>query len=139
MAGILTLLDKEEIDFVVVTRKNRKANSTYRKITSLVNYWLIRSIFNLKVRDFQFVQIYRKRIIEAIDIQSCGTFAAPEIIIGALDKGFKMREYNAVFHPRIAGSAKCGSPRVILQTLFEMIMFWCSRLVLFRNRGKLRY
>jgi len=139
LSGILTLLEKPEIDFIVVTRKNRKANSTYRKITSLVNYWLIRLIFNLKVRDFQFVQIYKKRIIEEVDIQSYGTFAAPEIIIRAIDKGFKMKEYNTVFHPRIAGSAKCGRPGVILQTLLEMVMFWYFRSVSFRKRSKLRY
>ncbi|MBU0503116.1 MAG: glycosyltransferase family 2 protein [Candidatus Omnitrophica bacterium] len=139
LAGILTLIVREGIDFVVVTRINRKANSTYRKITSLINYWLIRLIFNLKVRDFQFVQIYKKIIIEAINVQSCGTFAAPEIIIGALDKGFKMMEYSAVFNPRIAGSSKCGSPRIILQTLLEMIIFWYTRLASSGNLGKLRY
>lgn len=131
LGGVLTLLDREGVDFVVITRKNRKANSTYRKITSLVNYWLIRLIFNVKVDDFQFVQAYKKKVIDIINVNSKGTFAAPEFIIRALDKGFKMKEYSAVFHPRIAGRAKCGSPRIILQTLLEMIMFWCSRAVSF--------
>lgn len=134
LSGILPLLEKEEIDFVVVTRRDRKANSYYRKITSLLNYWLIRLIFNLKVKDFQFVQIYKKIIIDEVDIRSFGTFAAPEIIIRAIDKGFKMKEYDAIFHPRLAGRAKCGRPGIILQTLLEMIKFWYFRLISFRKR-----
>jgi len=136
LPAALALLGERDIDFVVAMRKNRKANSLYRKITSLANYWLIRLLFNLKVSDFQFVQIYKKKVIEQMDVRSYGTFAAPELIIRALDKGFKMKEYNAVFHPRLSGSAKCGSPRIILQTLSEMVMFWCIRLVSFHNRAK---
>jgi len=137
LPAALALLEEEGIDFVVITRKNRKANSVYRKITSLVNYWLIRLLFNLKVSDFQFVQIYKKKVIEQIDVRSYGTFAAPEIIIKALDKGFKMKEYNTVFYPRISGSAKCGKPGVILQALLEMAMFWRLRVAFFHNCGKL--
>ncbi len=137
LPAALALLEEEGIDFVVITRKNRKANSVYRKITSLANYWLIRLLFNLKVSDFQFVQIYKKKVIEQIDVRSYGTFAAPEIIIKALDKGFKMKEYNTVFYPRISGSAKCGKPGVILQALLEMAMFWRLRVAFFHNCGKL--
>ena len=130
LTGLLSLLDKVEIDFVVVTRKDRKANSTYRKITSLVNYWLIRVLFNLKARDFQFVQVYKKKVIDAINISSKGTFVPPEIIIKALHKGFKMKEYNAIFHPRMGGNAKYGNPRFILQTIYEIVAFWCKWIIL---------
>jgi glycosyltransferase involved in cell wall biosynthesis len=127
LPNILTVLEKKGVDFVVITRMDRKANSLYRKATSLINCWLIRMFFNSNISDFQFVQIYKKNVIDEITVSSRGTFVAPEIIIRALDKGFKMEEYPAVFYPRIAGSAKCGKPKVILQTLFEMIRFWCIR------------
>lgn len=130
LSGILTLLDKAEIDFVVITRRDRKANSIYRKITSLVNYWLIRTLFNLKTKDFQFVQVYKKKVIDAINISSKGTFVPPEIIIKALHEGFKMKEYNTVFHPRVGGNAKYGNPRLILQTIYEIAVFWYRWIIL---------
>jgi len=135
---ILTLIDRENIDFVVVTRKNRKANSIYRKITSLLNYWLIRILFGIKLADFQFVQIYKKRILDVIDAQSRGTFVPPEIIIKALHEGFKMREYSAVFYPRFAGRSKCGNPKIILQTICEMIKFWFTWSFLHRRSSEIK-
>lgn len=126
LPGVLALFEEEDIDFAVVTRKDRKANPIYRKITSLANYWLIKILFSLKIRDFQFVQVYKKKVIDAIDVQSKGTFVPPEIIIKALRKGFKMKEYSATFYPRLAGSAKCGSLKIILQTIYEIITFWCA-------------
>jgi len=130
LPGVLALFEEEDIDFVVVTRRNRKANSTYRKITSLVNYWLIRTLFNLKIGDFQFVQVYKKKVIDAINIRSKGTFVPPEIMIKALHEGFKMKEYSAVFHPRMGGNAKYGNPRLILQTICEIAVFWYRWLIL---------
>jgi dolichol-phosphate mannosyltransferase len=123
---IMAVFNDMSIDFVVVSRKNRNANSFYRKITSLANYWLIRIIFGVKVGDFQFVQVYRKRVIDSLDINSRGTFVPPEIIIKALASGFKMAEYKTSFFPRKAGISKCGSPRVILQSLYEMLFFWLN-------------
>lgn len=114
----------DNVDFVVVVRKDRSANTFYRKITSWVNYWLIRLLFGVKVSDFQFVQVYKKHVISAIEVKSSGTFAAPEMIIKAIRKGFVFKEYKTDFYPRKSGKAKCGSLRVILQTIYEMSRFW---------------
>jgi glycosyltransferase involved in cell wall biosynthesis len=137
LPGALALLEKNDIDFIIVTRKDRKANSTYRKITSLVNYWLIRILFNLRAGDFQFVQVYKKKVIDVINISSRGTFVSPEIMIKALHEGFKMKEYNAVFHPRMGGNAKYGNPRLILQTICEIMVFW-YRWIILGERTKIK-
>lgn len=114
----------ENVDFVVVVREDRSANTFYRKSTSLVNYWLIRLFFGVNVSDFQFVQVYKKHVIDTIQIESRGTFVAPEIIIRAKQKGFVCKEYKTDFHPRLGGRAKCGKHTVILQTIYEMFRFW---------------
>jgi len=124
LENILPLLDNDEVDFVVVCRINRRANSFFRKITSLANYWLIRALFNIKVGDFQFVQIYKKNVLDTIDVCSNGTFVAAEIIIKAVNQGFRFKEFYTNFHPRFADKAKCGRPKVILQSVYEIISFW---------------
>lgn len=121
---VLTLFYDSDIGFVVICRQDRKANSLYRKITSLVNYWLIRILFNINIKDFQFVQIYRKSVLDVIDVESNGTFVPPEIIIKALSHGFKMKEYTTRFYPRRAGYSKCGNIRIVMETFFEMVRFW---------------
>lgn len=117
----------ENVDFVIVIRKDRSANTLYRKATSLVNYWLIRLLFGIQVSDFQFVQIFKKPVITAIEVESSGTFVAPEMIIKAIRKGFVFKEFKTDFHPRRSGKAKCGSPKVIFQTVFEMLRFLIKR------------
>lgn len=114
----------DEVDFIVVCRTNRSANNFYRKITSLVNYSFIRFLFKESVGDFQFIQIYRKNILDDLKIESRRTFVAPEIILRALRKGYRMKEYTTTFYPRNKGKAKCGHPKVILRTLYDMCKFW---------------
>jgi len=128
--NILPLFKDPGVDFINVTRKNRKANPFFRKITSWLNYWFIRIIFNIKIGDFQFVQVYRKRVLDTINVQSSGTFVPPEIIIKALHTGFKMYEYNTDFHPRLAGTSKCGNPKTIIETICEITKFWFSWILL---------
>ncbi|MCD6583623.1 MAG: hypothetical protein J7K71_02935, partial [Candidatus Omnitrophica bacterium] len=95
-----------------------------RRVTSLVNYYLIKILFRVKVSDFQFVQIYKKKLLERIKVESSGTFVPPELIIRALSKGYRMKEYQTVFYPRTKGKSKCGKPKVISNTLYEMFKFW---------------
>ncbi len=123
----------EGADFVVVYRRDRSANSLYRKITSLVNYYLIRFLFKVKVSDFQFVQVYRKEILDNMTIAANHTFVPPEIIIKALHKGYKMREYKSIFYRREKGRAKCAHPKVILNTLCDTFKFWVKLKILKLN------
>lgn len=120
----LSLFDSVDVDFVVVCRRDRSANTFYRKVTSLANYWAIRFLFGVKMRDFQFVQIYRKKVLDVSEVASKGTFVPPELMIKAVRRGFKFREYVTDFHPRRMGKAKCGSPMVIAETIREMFKFW---------------
>ena len=122
LKNIMPIFD-QEIDFVVVCRKDRSANTFYRKMTSLVNYYLIRILFQINVGDFQFVQIYRRKILEDLDVKSQRTFVPAEIIIKLLRRGYKMAEYRTDFHSRSKGRAKCGHPRVIFRALFDMLRF----------------
>lgn len=134
LENILSIFDDRPIDFVVVVRKNRSANPAYRKITSFVNYLLIRLLFNAKIGDFQFVQIYKRKIIEDVDVRSTRTFVPPELIMRLLDRGYKVYEYETDFLPRTRGRPKCGSPRIIMKTLFEMFRFWWQWMVLRKDR-----
>lgn len=111
-------------DFVVVSRFDRSANSLYRKLTSLVNYYLIKMLFRVNVGDFQFVQVYKKSILENLLIKAKRTFVPPEIIIKALRRGYRMQEYKSRFYARSKGGSKCGHPKVIFAALKDMFYCW---------------
>ncbi len=132
--SVMLLFIDSAVDFIIVVRRNRRANSFFRKVTSIVNYWFIRIIFNISVSDFQFIQVYRKYVLDAVRANSRGTFVPAEIIISAVHKGYRFREYVTDFHPRFAGEAKCGRLRIVMQSIYEILIFWFNWFILRRCR-----
>jgi glycosyltransferase involved in cell wall biosynthesis len=117
-------LANDDTDVVVVVRNNRSANAPYRKLTSLVNYWLIRILFWVPIPDFQFVQFLRNDKVKGyLPTRANSTFGPPEILIQAWHDGLRFKFMNADFAPRRAGQAKYGSPRRIIQSIGEILRF----------------
>lgn len=111
-------------DVVVVVRRDRRANAPLRRVTSLVNYWLIRALFGAPIRDFQFVQIYRNTTLAGITPRARDTFMPAELLLRALSRGARVAQVEAVFHPRRAGSSSYNDPRRYVRTLVEIASFW---------------
>jgi glycosyltransferase involved in cell wall biosynthesis len=115
-------------DVVVIVRRDRSAHSTYRKLTSVVHYWLVRLLFRVPFRDMNFVQAYRRDVVRALRVRARSpAFVTPELLIRARDHGFSIAEVTAVFHPRKRGQASYGKPRDILWALADMISLWIER------------
>jgi glycosyltransferase involved in cell wall biosynthesis len=110
----------ETADLVVVSRTDRSANSPYRKLTSRVNYLLIRLLFRIPVADCQFVQFYRTAWLKDVEIISRGTLVPPELILRMVRKGARIAQARLPFHARPGGMAKCGHPKHAIRALEEM-------------------
>jgi glycosyltransferase involved in cell wall biosynthesis len=111
-------------DVLVIARKDRSANSPFRKLTSLTNYYLIRGLFQVPIPDFQFVQFYRVARIKAfLPLVSEGSFAPPELQIKCWKAGLRFRMHSLPFHRRTAGDAKYGTPRRLLQSVKEILRY----------------
>lgn len=133
LKNIVPLLDAADV--IVVARYDRSANAPFRKLTSLVNYWLIRLLFRIKVGDCQFVQIYKNSIVKNIHIESTDSFAPPEIILTAFEMGCTIKEVKAKFHARTKGVSKYNNPLRYLRALKEMLHFWYKwRIKGYKNR-----
>jgi glycosyltransferase involved in cell wall biosynthesis len=115
-------------DVVIVARRDRSAHRPYRKLTSFVHYWLVRLLFRVRFRDMNFVQAYKREIVECLDVKARSpAFVTPELLIRARDRGFAIGEVTATFHARTRGAASYGRPRDILWALADMISFWLER------------
>ena len=115
----------EEADVVVAVRKAYAGYTPYRKLTSKVNRALLRFLFEPKLRDYNYTQLYKRKVLEAARPTSRSTvFIAPEIIIRAHELGFRIKEVEIDYYPRIAGEATSGNPGVILRSLRDMFAFW---------------
>lgn len=117
-----------EWDVVAIFRSDRSANSPWRKITSITNYWLIRGMHGAPFRDMNFVQAYRREVVQSVTIKAKSpAFVTPELLIRAHAKGFRCTEIEATFHARTRGRASYGKPRDILWSLAENVSLFLER------------
>ncbi|MGE5197776.1 MAG: glycosyltransferase, partial [Deltaproteobacteria bacterium] len=116
-----------DADVVVASRTGRSASSLWRKITSIVNKSLLHLLFRPGVSDTNFIQIYKKRVLEDPDVINVfarsPAFVTPELIIRSRKKGYKIAQFNTEFHRRKAGKPNCGRPHDIIWTLYDMLRF----------------
>jgi glycosyltransferase involved in cell wall biosynthesis len=118
----------KEADIVVAARRSRAGYSGYRVLTSVVNRALLSTLFPLRLRDYNFVQLYPRKVWETIKVESRSTaFLTPEVLIRAHDLGYRIREVDIEYHPRVTGTATSGKPKVVLRSLRDMARFWWSR------------
>jgi dolichol-phosphate mannosyltransferase len=118
----------EDADIVVAIRKERTGYTAYRKLTSVVNVALLNLLFPLKLRDYNFVQLYRTSVLRSLDVSTRSTaFLAPELLIRAFDGGYRIRDVDIDYYPRTHGVATSGNPRVIARSVRDMLTFWVKR------------
>ncbi len=126
LAVMLPLLN--EADIVVASRRSRAGYSPYRVLTSAVHRTLLHLLFPLRLRDYNFVQVYPRAVWRAVKVEARSTaFLTPEALIRAHDLGYRVKEVEIEYHPRTAGVATSGKPKVILHTLGDMVRFWWKR------------
>lgn len=119
----------ETADVIVAVRKQRAGYTAYRVLTSVVNLALINLLFGLRLRDYNFIQLYKRTVLEAVPHHArSAAFVTPETIIGAHDRGFRVAEIEIEYHKREQGSSVCGSLRVVTSSLRDMLACWWSRL-----------
>jgi glycosyltransferase involved in cell wall biosynthesis len=123
---MVPLLD--EADVVAAARSDRPSYTAYRRFLSWGNLALLHLLFDLKLDDYNFVQLFRREIFDVVkpDAMSTG-FIMPEIMIRAHDAGFRVKQVEVVYHPRLRGVATSGSWRVVRCSLCDLFRFWWKR------------
>jgi len=117
-----------DADIVVAVRKSHAGYSRYRLLTSKVNRALLRFLFQPRLRDYNYTQLYRKEVLQAARPTSRNTiFIAPEVLIRSHELGFRIKEVDIEYHPRLAGKATSGKPSLIIRSLVDMFAFWIRR------------
>ena len=120
---ILPLFPKNDI--VIVVRSNRSAYSFWRKLSSWGNNLLRWLLFGLHFSDLNFVQVFKKKVIKDIPIVSrSAAFVTQELILNAIQKGYKIAEIRLPYYRRTGGISQHGKKRDILWALIDMINFW---------------
>lgn len=132
IAAALPGLDGQ-YDLLVGERSDRHDYSLLRRGYSYGYIALAWLLFGLRgYRDFNFVYAFRRDLFDEIEIETSGLFLCTEVLVKALDRGYRAGVMRARYLPRTTGVSTVGRPQVALETLRRMLGFWWR----YRVRGR---
>ena len=115
------LLDYQQADVLAAYRHDRTAEGGLRTLYTLVYTYLIRLLFNLRVRDVNFsFKLFRRSLLQRIELKSEGSFIDAEFLVRARKAGASIIQIGVDYFPRSRGVSTLSSPGVILTILREM-------------------
>lgn len=115
----------EDVDLVIGLRSDRSDYTLARKLVSWVNITLLQALFDTRVRQFQYISMYRLAALAYIQIEYWrSAFFLAEIIIklGALGKPYT--EVEITYAPRVSGKATGAKLKLIYLTVRDILRFW---------------
>lgn len=104
------LLEKiKDADVVLGYRSSREDYSFFRKVLSYGYLILLLIFFNLKFKDVNWTQAYRRKIFDSINMKSQTPFFTTEVVIKSLRLGLRVTEASTLYHSRETGVTKLGN------------------------------
>jgi len=92
----------------------------FRRMISLMNKAMNRFFLDLKIRDINWVKVYKKSIFGTINPILTSSLVESEICAKALKNKYKIIEVPSVYHPREGGMSKGASVKTIFRVVREM-------------------
>jgi glycosyltransferase involved in cell wall biosynthesis len=123
----------DHFDLVQGVRSDLEANPWNRKLTTIVNYWLIRILFAIPMSEFQNVKVLKRSLLDEMRLEAESGFVNAEIGIKAYYLGARIKEVEIAFHPRYGGQSKGARPGLLWRTLSDVVRLWFQWVVLRRT------
>ena len=121
-------------DIVVGLRSDRSDYTWPRRLVSLTNIHLIQTLFGMKLRQFQYISMYRLDVLRQIDIEYWrSAFFLAEILIKARDLGCRLVEVEIRYAPRLSGKPTGAKVKLVVLTVADIFRFWIRWKFIRRN------
>lgn len=111
-------------DLVVGLRSDRRDYPLWRRGLSLAYIRVLRALTGTRVRQFNYLQLWRRSIFDRLAVSSRGVFVTAEIILRAERAGLVVAQHPLTYRPRTGGKASGASPRAMARTLAEMTAYF---------------
>jgi len=117
-----------QADIVVGLRSDRSDYTLLRKLVSWTNIHLIRSLFHMHLRQFQYISMYRMDALRGIKIEYWrSAFFLAEVLIKARDRGYRLVEVEIRYAPRVSGRPTGAKLKLVVRTVLDIFHFWMRR------------
>ncbi len=115
-------------DVVVGRRSDRSDYTAFRKVVSFANIFLIRTLFGLPQRQFNYISMYRTHLLQGMTLRYTGSaFFFAEVVIKARDRGARVVEVDIAYVPRAGGAQTGANPRLIARTVRDLLHYRIAR------------
>lgn len=102
----------------------RRSDTIGKAVISVINYCLIRVLFNMQISDYQNVVFYSTRMVQTFEIEGNSSFINPELLLKAYWNGANIVEVPISFLPRTLGEAKGTKGTAILKSVADIFKLW---------------
>jgi len=124
LAELPSLLAHAEHHDIVAGYRAPRRDPWPRRVLAFGWGAIVRTVFGLRVRDIDCAfKLFRREVIDAIEIESIGAFVNTEILLRAERAGFRIHQVPVSHRPRRHGRQSGARPRVILRALLELVRF----------------
>jgi glycosyltransferase involved in cell wall biosynthesis len=121
----IRLMSIYEADVIAAYRHDRTSEGLRRTVYSFAYNWLLRVAFGLLVRDVNFAfKLLRRPVLEAVALESEGSFIDAELLIQAERLGYTVLQFGVDYFPRVNGNSTLSSVPVIIKILEEGVRAW---------------
>lgn len=114
---LAALIDRCDI---AVGYRTDRGDPPLRRINTMVLRFVMNLAFGLRLRDINWVKLYRRAVFETVRPEFGGIGIDAEILVRARAAGFRFREARVGYHPRTSGVATGGQWKNVRRTLREL-------------------
>ncbi len=116
-------------DVLVVEREGRTSYSAYRKFVSHTNVMLLKILFQCPFDDYNFVQAYRRPVLDTIPIKTRAVGSVtPELIIRAYRSEFSVKSVKLPYYARKTGKSSVGVADTFDSLVETLRLWWLLRM-----------
>jgi glycosyltransferase involved in cell wall biosynthesis len=124
MDDALNAVPLAENDDVVIGWRKSRAESWRREFISKIYNRIIRTFFDLHVKDVNFAfKLFKRSYMDKILLTSEGSFIDAEFLLEMKRAGASIAEIGMDYYPRVAGVSTLASNGVIVKILLEMLSY----------------
>ena len=103
-------------------RSDRSDYTLLRRLVSWTNIHLIQTLFGMKLRQFQYISMYRMEVLRGMQIEySRSAFFLAEVLIKARDSGWRLVEVEIRYAPRLSGKPTGAKFKLVVLTVMRYL------------------
>jgi len=105
-------------------RTQKTRYTLFRKVLSFTNKFLNRYFLKIKIKDVNWIKVYKKTFFYEITPVLTSSLVESEICAKMVRKGYKIIEVKSFYHPRLGGKPKGASLKTIIQATKEILKLY---------------